>query len=452
EAGRIGLLLGLTSARPLDDLGLADHVATGLRVASAEALAADLERYLDGLPVLARPASAGYLARKFVGRHRTGVAVALLVVALLAATVGFYTQRLAAERDRAQQAATEATAQADRAEAVAGFLEQILRAPNSRWYNDAEATGPDTPIRAVIDEAAARVARDFADRPDLRADLHHLLGDTYLALGLGDEARHHHRTVLALRESLYTAPHPKLAEALYYAAWFVSDHPEDWAMRTGILRRAVAMQRARNEGNNFPFMVQPLADAYFLVGRPAEADSLLAEALAFVTDTFVPGHDGERYRHPIQAALARDRALAHIDLGRLGEAARWLAYADSVLALLPRESRYLTTWQIQRCAEGRLRWAQQRPDEAERALLACAGIGPPRAPAAPFQPPAVPTSPDRVFSPRASVALVDFYDAHGRTDEADPYRAVARAFVTARDSIATVLRTSGVFDASLVPW
>ncbi|MEM8556956.1 MAG: serine/threonine-protein kinase, partial [Bacteroidota bacterium] len=422
------------------------------RYASAEALADDLQRHLDGLPVLARPASAGYLARKFVGRHRTGVAVAILVVALLAATVGFYTQRLAAERDRAQQAATEATAQAERAEAVAGFLERLLRAPNNRWYNDAEATGPDTPIRAVIDEAATRVARDFADRPDLRAELHHLLGDTYLALGLGDEARYHHRTVLVLRESLYTAPHPKLAEALYYAAWFVSDHPEDWAMRTGILRRAVAMQRARNEGNNFPFMVQPLADAYLLAGRPAEADSVLAEALAFVTDTFVPGHDGYRYRQPVQAGIARDRALAYLRLGDLDESARWLTYADSVLALLPRDAQYLGVWQVQQCVEGRLRWAQGREGEAERALLACAGFGPPGASAAPFPAPETPLPLVVEPTARASAALVAFYDAQDRADEADSYRAAATRFVTASDSIGAVLRASGVFDVPLETW
>lgn len=39
EAGRIGLLLGLTSVRPLDDIDLAEHISTGLPVASAEALA-----------------------------------------------------------------------------------------------------------------------------------------------------------------------------------------------------------------------------------------------------------------------------------------------------------------------------------------------------------------------------------------------------------------------------
>ena len=42
------------------------------RYASADGLSADLQRYLDGLPVTARKASAGYRLRKFVRRHRAG--------------------------------------------------------------------------------------------------------------------------------------------------------------------------------------------------------------------------------------------------------------------------------------------------------------------------------------------------------------------------------------------
>ena len=39
EGGRIGMLLGLKAKKPIDDIGLAEHVSKGLRVASAETLA-----------------------------------------------------------------------------------------------------------------------------------------------------------------------------------------------------------------------------------------------------------------------------------------------------------------------------------------------------------------------------------------------------------------------------
>ncbi len=39
EAGRIGMLLGLKAPQQIDDIGLAERVSNGLRVASAESLA-----------------------------------------------------------------------------------------------------------------------------------------------------------------------------------------------------------------------------------------------------------------------------------------------------------------------------------------------------------------------------------------------------------------------------
>ncbi|MEL6616174.1 MAG: serine/threonine-protein kinase, partial [Bacteroidota bacterium] len=126
------------------------------RYPSADALADDLRRHLAGHPVLARPDTVGVRVRAFVRRNRVAVGATAAVLALLVAVVGVFTWRLAAERDLARQSALVAEAESERSEAVADFLEQILRAPNTRWYNDAEATGPETPIRAVLDEAAQR--------------------------------------------------------------------------------------------------------------------------------------------------------------------------------------------------------------------------------------------------------------------------------------------------------
>jgi hypothetical protein len=55
------------------------------RYASASEFAADVSRHLNKEPVLARPPSVLYRARKFVRRRRAGVAAALLVIAALAA-------------------------------------------------------------------------------------------------------------------------------------------------------------------------------------------------------------------------------------------------------------------------------------------------------------------------------------------------------------------------------
>ena len=59
----------------------------GRRYASAEQLADDLRRYLEGFPVTARPATRAYRASKFVRRNRILIAAAVLVAAAIAGGV-----------------------------------------------------------------------------------------------------------------------------------------------------------------------------------------------------------------------------------------------------------------------------------------------------------------------------------------------------------------------------
>ncbi len=67
------------------------------RYLSAEALAADLRRYLDGLPVLARRGTWRYRAGKLLARHRA--LVAALILGAVALGVGFGLARLAGRGD-----------------------------------------------------------------------------------------------------------------------------------------------------------------------------------------------------------------------------------------------------------------------------------------------------------------------------------------------------------------
>src|SRR5260221_13319205 len=76
------------------------------RYDSANALAEDLERHLANEPVQASPPSRSYRARKFVRRHRTGVAFVAIVAALLIGFSGAVTvqaRRLARARTAAEQ-------------------------------------------------------------------------------------------------------------------------------------------------------------------------------------------------------------------------------------------------------------------------------------------------------------------------------------------------------------
>ncbi|HMB91641.1 MAG TPA: serine/threonine-protein kinase, partial [Rhodothermales bacterium] len=82
------------------------------RYNTVEQLAEDVRRHMAGLPVLAQPNAISYRMRKFIQRHRLGVAAATLVsLAVLLGMTGtlWQAQVAAAERDRAQAEAEKAT-------------------------------------------------------------------------------------------------------------------------------------------------------------------------------------------------------------------------------------------------------------------------------------------------------------------------------------------------------
>jgi tetratricopeptide (TPR) repeat protein len=145
----------------------------GRRYASAEQLAADVQRYLDGLPVLARKNTAGYRMGKFVRRHKLGVTAAaamLLLVLGFSVTVTLLWKRAQRERDRAT--------------AVSGFLEELFaKADPSR------SRGETITVREVLDRGRQQIAGGLQAAPETRASLMETMGRVYRSLGLYDQAR-----------------------------------------------------------------------------------------------------------------------------------------------------------------------------------------------------------------------------------------------------------------------
>jgi len=159
------------------------------RYASAEAFEADLQRFLDGRPITARPPSGAYRARKFARRHRVGVAAAAVGLAALVAGVAVDGARVRAERDRAERAAM-------RAERTADFLASLFDS------SDPNGASPDSlTARDLLDAGAAQAREDLADEPVVLAQMLTTMGRAYLALGLYDRAGPALRDAVALLDS-----------------------------------------------------------------------------------------------------------------------------------------------------------------------------------------------------------------------------------------------------------
>ena len=116
------------------------HPEPERRYGSVEALAEDLRRYLDGLPVAARPDTAGYRLRKFLRRNRLATAISgALVTALVLGLAGTTYQFLRAERARGEEQRLKELAN-DRADELERLAERLAgeQATAQRHFDTAQ--------------------------------------------------------------------------------------------------------------------------------------------------------------------------------------------------------------------------------------------------------------------------------------------------------------------------
>ena len=178
------------------------------RYVSADALADDIERYLADQPVTARQPTLGYLAAKFLGRHRQAVAAGVAGVSLLAGLTINHGAQLRAERDRAEAALSVAETAREEAEALSRSLVGLFSLADPE-------RGPSDPVDAIelLERSTDQVRSDLADQPLARARFLHALGEIYTKLDLKERATDVLREALDLRQEHLEAQHPAVIES-----------------------------------------------------------------------------------------------------------------------------------------------------------------------------------------------------------------------------------------------
>jgi len=266
------------------------------RYASAGQLADDLQRFLDGRPVTARPDTAGYRIGTFLRRHRASVAATAAVVCLIVGLVGFYTAQLAQERDRARlEAAT--------AMQVSDFLQDLFAVADP-----GRSGGEDLSARTVLDQGAARIERDLAGQPRVQARMMQVMGEVYQSLGAFDAAAPLLERSLALRRTGSDAAPGDVAAGLHSLAVFRQE-TGDYAAADSLYRAALALQGDAPDPDA-PAVAATLHDWGTLLHRQGNydrADSLFQQVLALRTDRF--GAEDPRTASTLneQATLRFDR-------------------------------------------------------------------------------------------------------------------------------------------------
>ena len=270
------------------------------RYATVEQFSEDIRRYLEGLPVSARKATFAYRAAKFVGRHKVGVASALLVVL---ATIGGLTTTIWQAR----------VARSERARAERRFND-VRKLANSNLFelHDAIANLPgSTPARELLVKRGLEYLDSLAQEAQGDAGLQRELVAAYLKVGnvqgnpsnanLGDTpgALESYRKALTIAARL-TAADPADAQARRFVG-VISEKMSDAQAATGDALGAVESQRRSLS------IFKAIADA-----APADAAARQSLAISYVKLGDVLGNANFNHSGDAAGAMQSYRASAEI--------------------------------------------------------------------------------------------------------------------------------------------
>ncbi len=249
------------------------------RYATPSELAADIGRYLRNQPVLARPASTAYRARKYVRRHRVGVAVAAIAALLLvsvAVAQAVELRRIRRERDRADR--------------VTQFMTGMFTVSNP-----SEARGNDIRAREILDKASKDIDTGLAKDPELQAQMMHVMGTVYESLGLYARADALLRRAVETRRSKLGAGNPDTLRSMHELAEVLRlesrpQEAEKWCREALDRRRRELGANNRSTLSSLNLLALILNDE----GRYPEAEKLHREALDVARRVFGPQDQSSR--------------------------------------------------------------------------------------------------------------------------------------------------------------
>jgi len=211
------------------------------RYASAGELAADLERFLNGEPIVARPV--GRLERRWRwAKRHPGVALlsSLLVLVLVAVSIGSTLAAIridrargraealasseAEQRRRAVTANRAAQREAEASRRIAEFLQKLVQARSpfnfqGFGFQSAPSTQHVVITRQELEDAESRLTAGFADSPRIQARMRDTLGTVAFSLGFKVKGENLVRKALQQRQKLLGKDHPEVAQSLFHLGW-----------------------------------------------------------------------------------------------------------------------------------------------------------------------------------------------------------------------------------------
>jgi tetratricopeptide (TPR) repeat protein/tRNA A-37 threonylcarbamoyl transferase component Bud32 len=341
------------------------------RYPTAEALADDLRRFLNGEPIKARPATRWEKVWKWA-RRRPALAAAglvgLLAAVLLAAGGIWHTvqmgkalqdardaeshadqeRRKAEELERdAVRAAKEARDNAATAQTVAAFLAEIFQAAEasgvpSSGFPSGGKRGADLTAKEILDRGAQRVRTELKKGSAVQAAMLDVLGNVYRSWAEMERAEEFLKEGLAIRQGLFGDEHLETATSFFHLGWLRHDQG-DYAEAERLYRKALAIREKLLEKDH-PLVAETLFNLGWLIAhQPPDRPS--PQRLAEAEDIFrnVLRIRRERLGHDHRDVAFTLIALAAVLYGRDGGSLEALGLVTQAVVILQKQDGPETT-------------------------------------------------------------------------------------------------------------
>ncbi|MGH9870791.1 MAG: protein kinase domain-containing protein [Candidatus Polarisedimenticolia bacterium] len=241
------------------------------RYATVREFSADIERFLAGRPVHARPETLFYVTGRFVRRHRIGVTAGAIAAAIVLASL--VAALLQSARARAER---------DRAEHIASMLVGMFEIASPGRVDGIT-------VQDLLDHGEAQIEK-LADQPDTQAVLMQTLGDLHEKSGEFSRAAALYARVVGHQESRGKDP-AALASAVHHLGRAVA-RAGDYLRAVSLFRRSLGLRRTLDPGGSAEVAstLNALGLALHEIGQFEEAEQHYREALQLDVRLLGPEH------------------------------------------------------------------------------------------------------------------------------------------------------------------
>ena len=246
------------------------------RYSTAQLLADDLQRFLDGLPVQARPIRWPGRLMRLVRRHPLAASlIGSLFIALLSGALVSNHFRMRAESNLsvANKNSQVAKEERDNALAVINLLKTMISSSDTHFGS------PDVKMIDVLKDVERRLGTELKGKPIIEAEVRSSLGTMFFSIAAYDSAYDQFKKAIELRgpQSINVAQLHDKIELANTMRWLY--RPEE-ALENALQATALSEKNFGNEHAITQNSIEVLAGCYKDLGKLAEASALFERVIA----------------------------------------------------------------------------------------------------------------------------------------------------------------------------